>query len=288
MARHLFLAWCLAMLTVFISVSIGGRTPHRAETIGQQEAILAGRHWQMEGKDQYLPEYQNRVLFPLLLRVGTSLGGMTGSRWYLLLRLATCFGMFLAAGWSLGREDAVTGSALLALGLLPTFDFPWENPCDFLDAAYFFLLAAAVAGGRKGWAVALTALAAANRESAAFAGVIWIIVRGEIAFGAALTGMAGALVVALRYALGGPEGLRRQMLGIFAVQPGLVWPLLLVAMFGPALVWAANQKASRKWLAAAGAVGAISAIFGIASEARVFIPSLALVLFSARGRTDAA
>jgi hypothetical protein len=48
-------------------MNAGGRLEHRGETIALQQAILRGEPGTLDGRPIYFPQFQNRILFPIVL-----------------------------------------------------------------------------------------------------------------------------------------------------------------------------------------------------------------------------
>ena len=182
------LAVCLglAIVTTFVSANHDQRFPNRSDTVNQQLAILAGDSYMLGEQEYYFPSFQNRVLFPALLSLAVQAGYLEPSEWYLLLRIGTAFLAFTAFIWSAvliaphipSLPTLVLGGLLLAFSLLPTFNHGWEHPTDFLDVFFMCFVVTAVTQRRFLPLLILTGIAAANRESAVFGGVIWLIYWG--------------------------------------------------------------------------------------------------------------
>jgi hypothetical protein len=214
------LAIAFAVFTCFVSMNIEPRFLHRGETIRQQMAILAGQDFELNGVPTYFGSLQNRVLFPLALKAVSSVGQpLSMSQWYLALRLTTAVGAALLVWWLLRSQAgarpklAAVGLGVLAYEMVFTFNHGWEHPTDFPDVALTTLWLWAVLKRRHWAAVAVAAVGALNRESAAFAGVVWVVLYGvterfrlrlpEVAFGTFLSGAAYACVLAARWVFGG-------------------------------------------------------------------------------------
>ena len=98
---------------------------------------------------------------------------------------------------SVPPEAAAIGVWLTTFALPLTFTYPYEQTSDLLDGLLFAALAGAAWRNRRGWFVALALLGTANRESAAFAGIVWMTFHGvseswrvhwrEAAFSAAIS-----------------------------------------------------------------------------------------------------
>jgi hypothetical protein len=303
-------AFCLAVLTCFVSNNLHPRFQNRGETISEQFAILHGEPYSLSGKETYFPEFQNRVLFPWILSSAEKLGFLSTSQWYLVLRFLSAFAAFFLF-WCLARAfnatDAATplvAMALLAYALVFTYNHGWEHPTDYFDILFttgFLWLALS----RHRLALfCLTLFASLNRESSAFAGPIWFFLYGfddswkthrrEMLFGALLS-LAGLLtVLSLRVGLGGMKALAPQTFGLLwmpqMVAEGLRnpiagWMTLLFCLSVPFALWFASvwkQSAPRlKRVAVSGMViAAISGSFSVIMELRTFIPALTVLAFA--------
>ena len=206
---------------------------------------------------------------------------------------------------SLPPEAAAIGVWLTALALPLTFTYPYEQTSDLLDGLLFAALAGAAWRNRRGWFVAIALLSTANRESAAFAGILWMTFHGvsaswrvhwrEVAFSAAISVGAYAVVLLIRYVLGGARAVgagTQTLTGVPVLAESLLafvrhpqptaWPALLFAALGPVLLWLHTLRqwldpTLRRTLLAALLIAAASLLFGIPSELRIFIPSWVLV-----------
>jgi len=309
---------CLALLAVFVSTNLTGRFDHRTETIQQQFAILAGGPYPINGEPNDVGAYQNRVLFPFVLRLGTSVGIVSVGEWYLLLRLATAAMAFLVVWWLLRAVAqaqprlAIIGLGLLTYELIFTFSQGWEHPTDFPDIAITGLWVWAALSQRKFAIFFLSLLAAFNRESAAFAGVLWIALYGissgrslqprQIGFGMLLSVASYATVLAIRWSFGGftavidntnvsdlLQTLPRfgETLRSFLAHPTpWSWPVLLAAMAILPLGWIWANRISlglreKRMLLAAAAVALLSLPFSSLDEPRDFTTSIVLLIFVA-------
>src|SRR5262245_3003638 len=65
--RPMLMAGALALCTMGVSMNIAGRREHRAETVDLQQAILRAEPGLLDGRPTYFPQFQNRILFPILL-----------------------------------------------------------------------------------------------------------------------------------------------------------------------------------------------------------------------------
>lgn len=306
------LACSFAVGTTFVSNNLHPRFEHRAETIEQQFAILQGRPYLLDGVRTYFPEFQNRILFPLLFAVTAQSRIGSISQEYLVLRLLTAtlaflvFWHLLTAVGGVSLRVAAVGMGMLAYVLIFTFNHGWEHPTDYLDVIMASLFVWVCLAHRRLAAVGLALLAAANRESAPFIGVIWFALYGmgpdrkpqykEIAFAAGLVVLAYGMVLSIRYALGGTAALAPQttaivwlgdFIGEFIARPSPSgWPVLLVAMVAPLALWLWVDRewmgpTEKRLLLAGVAIALIAPLFGIVKELRFFIPAAVPLIYTA-------
>lgn len=313
-------AVCAAMAIGLCFVSNTITFEHRGDVINQQVALLEGKAWLYDGQEIYWPMFQNRLLFPALLVGFEKLTPFDIGESYLLVRLATAFACLWVFAWvaqrlspSLSERDQWLSLLLLFYSLIFTFNFPpGEGTSDFPDGMFIALFALAALKRRYGMLAALSLLAAFNRESAAFSGVIWVFANLQLADkrsqqfrvlveGGVLSVATYAVVILIRHAFSDYDLSLQQQQFVTALS-GLAahlrqflqhptpssWPVLLGACLFPFAVVLAQTSAlddiERRLLAAAAALAAISLVFGLINELRVFIPSLILVNLAATHR----
>jgi hypothetical protein len=150
-------------------------------------------------------------------------------------------------------------------------------------------------------AICLATIGAANRESAAFVGVIWIVIAlrdldssrvRRVVQGFALVAATLATTTLLRLIFELPGGRVgnsvaandvRAMLKIAAAHPFLSWAMLLIAMvIGPVVFVAANWSPGtaegRRLALAGGAIGLVSIVIGAPNELRVAVPAVTVLI----------
>jgi hypothetical protein len=315
-SRLLLFALCvvLGVFATAASTMLFDRGARRFDVVDTQLRLLSGGPAVFDGNVVYLPTNQNRILVPLAL---TSLAGagMNPLAAYTAVRVLTAIAMFAGVAWLIVRttnaDPRVTAAALvvLALALLPSFNYGWEQPSDFPDVFFMTACAALAVMGRRGQTLVVAALAAANRESAAFAGVIWAAVNWrtddgriaarEVGFGAVISATAMIVVFALRYALGGAAAVGSDTQTIVSLRETIVslaeavnhpsptrWPVLAAVMFGPVGFWLFRNRArfDRRHVglvAAAVIISTLTLSTGLASELRRHLPAFAVLLFAA-------
>jgi hypothetical protein len=161
------------------------RVEHRDETVYQQHALLHRLPLMFDGIQSDLPEFRNRLLFPAMLEATTRISNLDDREAFLMLRWITAFVCFATLYWFGGRVAGaplpmnVCALSLLAIFFVLSFNHPWEHPTDFPDAIVMILSTWAAMTRRFPAAVAIAAVGAANRESAAFAGVIWMLLPSQ-------------------------------------------------------------------------------------------------------------
>jgi len=203
----------LGIFATAASTLMFDRGARRFDVVETQLRLVKGEPAIFEGTVVYLPTNQNRILIPLAL---TSLvrAGIEPLVAYTIVRLLSAIAMFAGVAWTMARTTLaaprVIAAALLvlALALLPSFNYGWEQPSDFPDVLFTTALAATAAMKQRWLVLGVAALAAANRESAVFAGVMWAAIHGrgtnggvdarEIGFGAFVATVAMGVVLALR------------------------------------------------------------------------------------------
>jgi len=170
----------LALVVAWVSLEM--RIGTRADTIHNMSNILHGRPLAFGEAHSTVHPFYNRILFPsLLLAASHGIGLLSEGQWYILLRLLSCIFGLGAFAWvcrhalraSTTRVQFAT--AMMALSTIAAFAYPWEDPTDVIDLGAQALAVAAALSGRFALCLAIALVFAANRESAAYAGVIWFV-----------------------------------------------------------------------------------------------------------------
>lgn len=312
-----------AITVCFVSLYLHPRFLHADASVLHQKVILQAGAFSYEGfGESYFPQWYNRIMFPVALDQLTRMHPGMDRHLFLALRLVSAWGMFFAFFVLVSKETrdkvpvAVAGMSVLALGLVSTFNTGWENPTDFLEA--FFIISFVWLALRRSWLIlaAMAFLAAANKETAVFAGVIWFFLYGfsrkkglclkEAGYSIVLMATTYAFVLALRHLVGGESFYRdpnalpqlaqqyllvtnfKDMLreGLFVLLRPFSWLMLLVVMFLPALLWIGKNSRTidstgKRLLAAAGALFGFSVCWGVVSEPRIYIPVLVIMVYVA-------
>lgn len=296
-----FRAVCIVFCCAFISAQLSFRLRQSTtvEMIENDRAILAGR--------ATLPEFQNRILAPAAFAaVKTLSGGLLGDLqvWKAIRLLSALIAfaiVYMCAARLSGNSEgrALAACALLAYAYAWTaMMHQWELSSDFLDMAFIALMVFFSTLDRVAAVFMVAILAAFNRESAAFAGIIlatqaWSrtdVSRNRIAWGALCTAAALILVDVIRWLLSG-QHTQRQMLGLLVTVREWRWLLLPygagtsgIAMFLPLALLLKRQTHSwtptqRGLVIAAAVVAAITCVFGSVGELRVLLPVYVVLLF---------
>jgi hypothetical protein len=315
------LSLCLAIFLCYVSAS-GPRFDHRAEVIRNQFAILEGLPHVVGGEVREFPQFQSRVLFPVLLAGMASLRVLSESEAFILLRLMTAFlavGAFLLLCVSFEQVSIRTaglGAGALAYALVFTFNHPWEHPTDFPDVLFLCAFLWCAIRRRPVMMALATAAGTLNHQTAAFAGVIWFFLWGldgrssrpwiDRIYSAGLMLGSYALSTGIKRWYGGDASIGYEFNGWMTVpqlfealaNPGpYQWPVLLAAMVTPVALWLWTNKAALSGelaalLKAALCVVVMSSPVAFWSELRsVFLAPMVIVTFvatAAESRTQRA
>jgi len=306
LAAVVLLACSLATAVCFVSNNLNSRRQHRDETVAQQIALINAAPLVFDGQPSDVPEFRNRVLFPFVMVGVVRATGLRDGEAFLLVRwlsAALCFGTLLWFAIVVAGNDlaaSALAASLLALFFVVSFNHPWEHPTDFPDATAMVLGAWAAIRRRVWPAVIIAAIAAANRESAAFIGVLWIAVTTldddsrltRVMQGLAIVLVAVSVALALRvvFDMRGARVVNRiaansvsAMLATAADRPFLSWPMLLVASLAPALAvigatWPRVSAVGRRIIAAGLGVAAASLVVGSPEEIRIIAPAATMLV----------
>lgn len=171
---------CLGLIVAWASLSL--RFGTRQDTVSNLSAILNGEPLYFGGTAFTKFPHYNRVLFPGVHRLLVQFVPLgSAGQWYLALRIVTFQAAFVAFAlvcrFSLfiSAKDVRLASLLLALATIVSFNFSWEDPTDALDMLALTLGVGASLARRYVACLALALLFAFNRESAAYLGIIWVL-----------------------------------------------------------------------------------------------------------------
>jgi hypothetical protein len=260
--------------------------------------------------------WKNRILFPLaFVSVSRAFPQFSPSQWFLLLRFLLLWAFYACFYLLLRRMSGGSFRTLLfGLGLcayMLTFALiKDEVSSDLLDACFFLFFFWGVSRMRR-WAVFLgVILAAANRESNAFVGVLWLLVHGfdsqgkfvkrEGAFALLLSVTGYLLVTALRtYFLAGENPDLQWFIGLACIRD-FIMPVfrapvsllslpsyILFALFFPVSAWIYHNRSLMRGsdvrlVQGAALIAGLSVLTsGSIAEPRVFIPTLVVLAATA-------
>jgi hypothetical protein len=305
LARILALAFALAVIVSTVSHFIADRYANRAVTVNQQLAILERRPFiDTNGQVGDVPEFRNRILVPALVKLVIAVGRPQPVTAYFAVRVLCAFTMFAFMGWyaaaAASPRAVLPLLSVLALILIASFNHPLEFPSDFLDVLFTTAFVYAARSRRAAIAIAAVLVGVTARESAAFAGVIWWFCasgpRGRRALvSTALVALALAATTALRYEFHVAGGsvfnsiavrgsLQSVERSLFTNPAPQLWSVGLIVI--AALLWHWLDLA-RSWapidgavLRAAAVVLAITLVFGVIHELRIYMPVVTCVLLA--------
>jgi hypothetical protein len=303
--RIVLLAGALAVVVSAVSHFLAPRYDSRVFVADQQLAIFERRPFvEPGGRSGDVPEFRNRLLVPATLAATMKLTGLPAVTAYFGVRIACAFAMFLTVGWYVSKHapDAalLPALAVLALCLVISFNHPYEFPSDYLDVLFTTIFVAAARSRQIAVALLAAAVGATARESAAFSGIIWwfcapgpVMRRG--AFSAALVAVAMGVTTVLRMVFHLPggsifnsvaiEGSVGSITRTFVTDPGpRIWivglgvmAILLFSWLDLARAWAGRDAAL---LRAAAVIAAITLVFGVIHELRIYMPIVTCVLLA--------
>ncbi|HUE88549.1 MAG TPA: hypothetical protein VMO26_20930 [Vicinamibacterales bacterium] len=287
----------IAVLTVLVScVSFygTGRFDNRYLSAEHQIAILERQLFVSPEGLYDVPEFRNRIMVPLLMQPLIR-AGVPPMPAFVTVRLVSAVAMFAFLWWLVrirwGRSEPLTAATLAVTAALLVLSFtgPTENPTDYPD----LLATAAFCGfavANQPWRVAtVAALFALNRESAIFGGIIWMVTAPgprsrNIAIGALVSTTAAIVALVVRSSFALPDARALNKVGLLEL-PELIrhalsdipgpgeWYVRLAA--GVALLWLwrqwADVRAHRGLLHASLLITAVTGVFGIWAEVRIFL-----------------
>ncbi|HEY5315459.1 MAG TPA: hypothetical protein VIK18_23210 [Pirellulales bacterium] len=299
--REKVFAVAVVLCTAFISAQFSYRL--RAESA---PVIIVETLGTLQGKPS-VPEFQNRLIFPILLAAGRAVAPASTSdvNVWKAVRLLTAlvgFAVAFACMQSISGSwfRATIGCVLLGYGYLWTVcGYPFERPSDFLDLAFIALFVWLALRGRYGWLAAMTVLGSFNRESSAFSGLIVIglsLARYRFspaawkgfAIGGCYVALAFITVTITRRCFHGPA--LHQQLGVLEVIEHWRRALLpygpmaiMVAMLAPLTLMLCNFRGCfsiRQRGLLLGCLGCflVTGVFGIIFELRVLLPCYLILL----------
>lgn len=308
----LWFGLAFAVAVIAAAVSTRSQLGNIAAAIEVERRILTGEDIS-DGK-VILTTLYNRVLFPyIFVRATSLLTSFDPGHLFMALRFASfllCFAlMFSSIDRRAGRAGTDPAATCLAIGMAfvsSLIRHPEPSSSDIFDLALMFYVFLNLLEGRIGIAFALACLTALNRESGAFAGVAYFLLRAGKETPTRLLATSSLLAV-VPYALA--IGVRRFVYQgtLPATDPGQILtglPLAFATMwidltrFNPGndlyllvamTVLAAMPFARRtmppelraRIIIATLAVALITLVFGLVREIRIFLPCVALLAAAA-------
>jgi len=306
------LAVALAVALVAAAVSARAQLSDLALVIDLERQVLSGQ--QLTDRGYLVPPLFNRVLFPFLyVQAARLLPGFDPGHLFVALRFAVIFACFALIFSSIDRRAARAGvdpvATFLAVGFAYTatvIRHPMPHTSDIIDLALMFYVFLNLVEGRTGIALALACATAVNRESGAFAGIAYVLLRAGserpvrlLANGALLAIVPYALAIAVRrfvhqgdlpanttgqLLVGLPSNLRDMLTDFLRFNPWNDFYLLVAMVAFAVLVFARRPApAAFRWRIAGAtvAIALASLEFGEVREIRIFLPCLALLAAAA-------
>jgi len=291
----------LGLIVAWASLSL--RLHTRPDTIHNMSHILHGQPLEFGDDTSAVHPFYNRVLFPALLTaLSHGLHVLSESQWYILLRIATvilglgAFALTCVRTLQVTPRDFRFATALMAVSMIATFGYPWEDPTDVLDVCAQALSVLAALEGRFVLCLALAAFFACNRESAAYAGIVWFVLapgprswprRGAEAVAISIASYAVAMAIRLSVSSTGsmnwiplPHNFQAFELAVghFTLVNWLAG-LFAVTLF---LSCSLDIKESlvRRFVLLAAIFALPAVLFGYVDDLRVFLPCAVMLCFA--------
>jgi hypothetical protein len=301
---------CLGLLVAWVSLTL--RSGRRADTLYNLWATLHGQPLRIYDVFRPISSFYNRIMFPLIHQgLSHLLPALSGEHWYVLLRIVSFQLAFLVFTLACVRalkpsyRDYCLAATLLALSFIISFNNYGEQPSDALDIVALSLGALASLSDGFFLALGVALLFAANRESAAFIGIIWIILADHDTWpksrrlleGLLISALSYAVAIALRYYIAGPSdtanwfvpliNLETLISALTQFQPAQWWLPLLLTLFAIMSISISYSNAlARRFVALAIILAVPNWLFGLINEIRVSLPSLLMMAFAVAANKD--
>jgi hypothetical protein len=297
----------LGLLLAWASLEL--RIHTRLDTIHNMSAILHGRPMQFGTDTSTIHPFYNRVMFPaLLLAVTHGVGVLSEGQWYILLRLASCiFGLgafaFVCQRVLQPSPDRLQlAVVLMAMSTLGAFAFPWEDPTDVIDLGAQALAVLAALDGRFALCLLIAVVFATNRESAAYAGISWLVLapprpvpkRGTETF--VICAASYGLAIALRLMISKtgssnwfslPHNIESLIQAVRSLAiVGWFGILVGTTLFLSACVDLSTERA-RRFVLLAILFAVPGVLFGWLEDVRVFLPCAVMMCFAVAAHKEA-
>ena len=300
---------CLGLLVAWVSLTV--RFATRTDTLHNLSAVLRGQDFHFGEFVGPVTPFYNRIMFPLIHQgLFHLLPTLSEERWYVMLRIVSfqlafvVFTLVCARALKPSFRDNCLAATLLALSFIVSFNHPWEEPGDALDAVALSAGALASLSDRFLLALGLALLFATNRESAAFIGIIWIVLTDRSTWptprrlfeGLFISTLSYAVSIALRYYIAGPSSMKnyfvpfvnvRRLLYALEQFDPLSWLALLLSLFAIMSISISYSNAlARRFVALAAILAVPTFLYGSINEIRVFLPSLLMLAFAIASKND--
>ena len=310
--KPLFVRLVLALALAAVAIGVSHRTQHGnlANVVAVEHKILAGEPLSSQG--MVLTNLYNRILFPFVFAQASRMGpaGLDPGHLFVALRFvafAVCFFLMFSSVAARERQadlDGMAVSLVAGVAFIATLiHHPAPQTSDIFDLTLMFYVFLFIMEGRAGPAFAVACLTAVNRETGAFAGVAYFLLRAGqegvvrlLDVSAAFAAVPYALAIAVRKATyqgdlpsatfgqwltGVPLALETMAIDLGRLNPANGFYVML-AMFALPAVMLARRPTSPAFKArvalAALAIFGISLLFGLVREIRVFLPVVSLLL----------
>ena len=313
--KALFVRWMLAFAVEAIAAAVASKVQlsNMPGVISTEARILAGQDV-FAAPGVVLTTLYNRILFPFFfVQTMRLLPSLDPGHIFVAMRFASfllCFGlMFQAIDRRAGRAGIDPQMAALATGLAfiaTLLHHPGPTTSDIFDLALMFFIFLSIIEDRLGIAFALACLSAVNRESGAFAGVAYFILRAGhespvrlLATSAVLAVIPYGLAIGVRrlvyqgnmpsmdagqFFTGIPSNLATLMVDFMRANPNNN-AYVLIAMTTLAVLPFARRSVSFDFrvrvLAATLSIAVASLMFGLVRELRIFLPCVSLLVAAA-------
>jgi hypothetical protein len=291
----------LGMVVAWASLSM--RLHTRPDTIQNMTHILHGEPVVFGDATSAAHPFYNRVMFPgLLWALAHGVGLLTESQWYILLRIGTvtlglgAFALTCVHALRVTPRELRLATGMMAISIIAAFGYPWEDPTDVLDVCAQSLGVLAALEDRYLLGLAVAMLFACNRESAAYLGIIWLLLAPgprplvrRVAEGAAISLASYAVAMALRLGISKTGAVNWLPIGhnVEALQTAvghftfISWlgVMLAVTLFLTCCI-DIRESLARRFVALAGILALPAFLFGYIDDLRVFLPCAVMLCFA--------
>lgn len=291
----------LGMVVAWASLSM--RLHTRPDTIQNMTHILHGEPIVFGGDTSAAHPFYNRVLFPgLLWTLSHGLQVLSQSQWYILLRIGTvtlglgAFALTCVQALKVTPREFRLATGMMAVSIIAAFGYPWEDPTDVLDVCAQSLGVLAALEGRFLLGLAVAMFFACNRESAAYVGIVWMLLAPaprplwwRLGEGAAISLASYAVAMTLRLSISKTGSVNWLPVGhnVEALQTAVghftfvswLGVLLAVTLFLLCCI-DIRETLARRFVALAAIFALPAFLFGYIDDLRVFLPCAVMLCFA--------